>query len=139
MSDIKTRSALRISLMPFKPSFLSIQPSPFSPRTPLTPELPLSYCTQKPIQRTGVYASAAVEAPSNPLSWVWTCHQCHRSYHLGVARRCLEEGHHFCSGTTTVKTWRESTNPRHVRKHRACASEFGYSGWKSWGCWRRGG
>jgi hypothetical protein len=26
-----------------------------------------------------------------------------------------------------------------VRKHRACASEFDYSGWKTWGRWRKGG
>jgi hypothetical protein len=139
MSETKTRSPLRISPTPFKSSFLSIPPSPFSPRTPLTPKLPLPYPTQNPVQSTRVYAPAAVEAPPSPLSWVWTCHQCHRSYHLDVTRRCLEDGHHFCSGTTTVKAWRKSVSPRRVRKHRACASEFDYSGWKTWGRWRRGG
>jgi hypothetical protein len=139
MSEFKTRSPLRISPTPFKSSFLSIPPSPFSPRTPLTPKLPLSYRTQKPVQNTGVYLPPAVEAPPSPLSWVWTCHQCHRGYHLGVTRRCLEDGHHFCSGTVTVKAWRKSASPRRVRKHRACASEFDYSGWKTWGRWRRGG
>jgi hypothetical protein len=139
MSETKTRSPLRISPTPFKSSFLSIPPSPFSPRTPLTPKLSLSYRTQKPVQSTSAYAPAAVEAPASPLSSVWSCHQCHHSYHLGVTRRCLEDGHNFCFGTTTIKAWRKSTNLRRVRKHRVCASEFDYSGWKAWGRWRRGG
>lgn len=28
---------------------------------------------------------------------------------------------------------------RRVKRHRACASEFDYAGWKAWGRWRRGG
>ncbi|KAF1834826.1 hypothetical protein BDW02DRAFT_568650 [Decorospora gaudefroyi] len=137
MSNTRTRSPLRISSTPFKSSFLSIPPSPFSPRTPLTPNLPLAHRTQKPVQQT--QTTYLVDAPHSPLSWVWTCHQCHHSYHLGVTRRCLEDGHKFCSGTTTIKAWRKPSNPSRVRKHRACGSEFDYSGWKAWGRWRRGG
>jgi hypothetical protein len=70
---------------------------------------------------------------------MWQCHQCHRSYHLAATRRCLDDGHSFCSGTTTVKAWRKPTQRRTKRHHHACASEFDYSGWKAWGRWRRGG
>lgn len=63
---------------------------------------------------------------------------CHVTYPIGATRRCLDDGHFFCSGTTTIKAWRKSVSPkRRVKKHRACASEFDYSGWKVWGEWRR--
>jgi len=137
MPDRTSRSPLRISPAPFKPSRLSIPPSPFSPRTPLTPKLPFrnQSCQNRPL----VYPQPAINAPQSPLSWIWSCHQCNRSYRLGVTRRCLDDGHAFCSGTTTIKNWRKSTNPRRMKKHRACGSEFDYSGWKAWGRWRRGG
>ncbi|EFQ86734.1 hypothetical protein PTT_17944 [Pyrenophora teres f. teres 0-1] len=137
MSNRTSRSPLRISPAPFKPSRLSIPPSPFSPRTPLTPNLP--FRNQSRQNDSTVYPQPAINAPPSPLSWVWSCHQCHRNYRLGVTRRCLDDGHEFCSGTTTIKNWRKSTNPRRIKKHRACGSEFDYSRWKAWGRWRRGG
>ena len=136
----KLRNPLQISVAPFKPSLLSIPPSPFSPRTPLTPTLSIRERDEKRDQQTTpVYPTPAVEAPTSPLSWIWKCHQCHHSYRLGVTRRCLEDGHHFCSGATTIKSLRKSSSPRTSRKHRACASEFDYSGWKALGRWRRDG
>ncbi|KAI2486640.1 hypothetical protein Ptr902_00773 [Pyrenophora tritici-repentis] len=137
MSNQSSRSPLRISPAPFKPSLLSIPPSPFSPRTPLTVNLPSRYQSRQ--NDSAIYPQPAINAPPSPLSWVWSCHQCHRNYRLGVTRRCLDDGHEFCSGTTTIKNWRKSTNPRRAKKHRACGSEFDYSGWKTWGRWRRGG
>ncbi|KAF2134422.1 hypothetical protein P153DRAFT_250341, partial [Dothidotthia symphoricarpi CBS 119687] len=131
------RRSLHISPTPFKSSFLAIPPSPFSPRIPLTPP-PLA-------QKHTRYLSSEVrvppssEAPSSPLAWVWTCHQCHRSYHLGVTRRCLDDGHHFCAGTTTVKQWRKPVGVRRHKRHRACTSEFDYQGWKTWSRWRGSG
>lgn len=136
----KLRNPLRISAAPFKPSFLSIPPSPFSPRTPLTPVLPNRQRDEKTNQQSVVvYPKPPIEAPTSPLSWMWKCHQCRHSYRLGVTRRCLEDGHHFCSGATAITTVQKSSSPRKSRKHRACASKFDYSGWKTVGRWRRGG
>ncbi|KAI9053996.1 hypothetical protein LZ554_002940 [Drepanopeziza brunnea f. sp. 'monogermtubi'] len=36
-------------------------------------------------------------APPFPYPWIWRCHLCHSVYRLGVTRRCLEDGHFFCS------------------------------------------
>lgn len=33
--------------------------------------------------------------------------------------------------------WRKPLRPGKVRRHKACASEFDYQGWKNWGRWRR--
>jgi hypothetical protein len=52
-------------------------------------------------------------------------------------RRCLEDGHYFCSGITETKGSRRSTGQRKFRRTRACASEFDYGGWKTWGDWQR--
>lgn len=139
-SKMKARNSLQIFATPFKSSFLSIPPSPFSPRTPLTPPLPDRQRAQKPDRQTlSTYPASQHEAPSSPLAWMWKCHKCHHSYRLGVTRRCLEDGHHFCSGNTTMKSWRKSNSSRKQRNHRACPSEFDYEGWKTIGRWRRGG
>ncbi|EMD95063.1 hypothetical protein COCC4DRAFT_151464 [Bipolaris maydis ATCC 48331] len=134
------RSSLRISPAPFKSSFLSIPPSPFSPRTPLTPTVPLQRSVQKDSQQSSKTGTKSTEnLPPTPLPWTWTCHQCHCSYRLNVTRRCLQDGHYYCSGTTTVKAWRQSAHVRRTKKHGACNSEFDYSGWKNWSRWRRDG
>ncbi|CAI6335224.1 unnamed protein product [Periconia digitata] len=130
----KNKVQLKINPEPFKPSHLSIPPSPFSPQTPLTNTI-----NRPSTRRTKTYRRPATETPPPPLQWLWQCHQCHRSYSLGVTRRCLEDGHHFCAGTTTVKTWRKPLRARKFKRHRACASEFDYQGWKNWGRWRRSG
>ncbi|KAL1597110.1 hypothetical protein SLS60_008692 [Paraconiothyrium brasiliense] len=128
-----SKPTLEIHPTPFKPSHLSIPPSPFSPRTPL----PLSTLPQTHYSRP-LPAPDSRYVPPSPLKWLWQCHQCRRTYSLGVTRRCLEDGHAFCAGTTSVKTWRRPL--RAVRKkHRACASEFDYAGWKTWGRWKRSG
>ncbi|KAI1626548.1 hypothetical protein EDD37DRAFT_646260 [Exophiala viscosa] len=69
--------------------------------------------------------------PEEPLAWVWICHLCHSRYPLGVTRRCLVDGHYYCSGETD----RPST--RKKRKNKSCSSEFDYVTWKAWGDWRR--
>lgn len=134
------QKSLKISPAPFKPSRLSIPPSPFSPRSPFTPVAPHRYQTQN-TSRQGSAATSRTEvyAPLSPLKWTWTCHQCRHSYRLGVTRRCLEDGHYYCSGQVTLKAWRKPTNARRSRKRGACSSEFDYSGWKEWSRWRRGG
>jgi hypothetical protein len=57
---------------------------------------------------------------------------------LAATRRCLEDGHRFCAGTTTIKKKKGSNQTKTIVKHhKACASEFDYQGWKAWGEWRR--
>ena len=65
------------------------------------------------------------------MPWTWTCHKCHTRYLLGATRRCLLDGHYFCGGTTVDKISGK------VKKHRACVSEFDYSGWEDFGRWKR--
>ena len=65
------------------------------------------------------------------MPWIWSCHKCHTRYLLGVTRRCLNDGHYFCGGVTVEKfTGR-------VKKHRACVSEFDYTGWEEFSEWKR--
>lgn len=131
---------LTITAVPFKPSRLSIPPSPFSPRLPLPPPSPPKAGLLVSAGNKRELSSPSTPPPSPPLKWIWQCHICHRAYPLGTTRRCLDDGHYFCSGVTTVKTWRASVNRRRskrTKKHQACASEFDYSGWKAFGEWRR--
>ncbi|CAK4033182.1 Hypothetical predicted protein [Lecanosticta acicola] len=133
---------LSITPTPFKSSFLSIPPSPFSPRLPITPAVTLVQATTKPptnaIRAANLRAGTdLVPPPPEPLRWLWQCHKCNRVYPLGVTRRCLDDGHTFCPGMTVVKRSKRNENKRTVR-HAACASEFDYQGWKGWGVWRRG-
>ncbi|GIZ48318.1 hypothetical protein CKM354_001138500 [Cercospora kikuchii] len=134
---------LTISPAPYKSSHLAIPPSPFSPRLPISP--PASPPTKQAVknlvhvERRKAHIKSTTELlppPSDPLHWLWQCHKCSRVYQLGVTRRCLDDGHFFCAGTTVVKKGR-GKNGRVVRKHAACASEFDYQGWKQWGVWRR--
>ncbi|KAH7064614.1 hypothetical protein B0J12DRAFT_693048 [Macrophomina phaseolina] len=129
---------LTVTPAPFKPSNLSIPPSPFSPRLPLTPPTSPTRRSSAASNNKRELPSPSTPPPSPALKWVWQCHICHRTYPLGATSRCLDDGHYFCSGATTVKTWRARANlKKKVKKHRACASEFDYSGWKAFGQWRR--
>lgn len=115
---------------PLEPSKLRIFSGPLTPASPL---IPLSY---QPTSRTPPLASVkplrpGCLPPSPPLQWLWSCHLCHQRYPLGATRRCLHDGHVFCSGVTVSK--RTGT----VKKRVACASEFDYVGWKSWSEWRQ--
>lgn len=133
------QKSLKISPAPFKPSRLSIPPSPFSPCSPFTPAVPHRYQSQRTNEQGSTATSETeVHAPSTPLRWTWKCHQCRNIYGLGVIRRCLEDGHYYCSGSTTIKAWRKPTNARRTKKRGTCSSEFDYSGWKEWSRWRRG-
>lgn len=64
------------------------------------------------------------------MPWIWSCHKCHTRYLLGATRRCLVDGHYFCGGITVDKI------SGRLKKHRACISEFDYSGWADFGAWR---
>ena len=75
--------------------------------------------------------------PDSPLPWLWTCHSCHTSYPLGATRRCLDDGHTFCAGVSSVKRRGRNGVRKERRRSRACGSEFDYSGWKAWSRWRK--
>lgn len=123
---------LSIASKPYKSSFLAIPPSPFSPKFPL-----LLPGTPPPKHQTKSRPKIELPPPPpEPLNWLWQCHLCNRVYQLGVTRRCLDDGHFFCAGTTTVKRSKRNGYKKTVR-HKACASEFDYQGWKAWSTWRR--
>jgi hypothetical protein len=87
----------------------------YFPRSPLPPQM-----------------KATVPSPPDlPLPWVWQCHLCRNRYPLGVTRRCLYDGHYYCSGETNVK------NLKKKKKGQACSSEFDYEGWDDYGEWKR--
>lgn len=111
-----------------------------SPRTPTyQPESPL-ICGAVPfdpakflnetISKSESLASA-LPPPSQPMAWIWICHLCHSRYALGVTRRCLLDGHYYCSGETDFPSLRKK------KKNKSCTSEFDYGAWKDWGEWRR--
>ncbi|KAG9604238.1 hypothetical protein KCU77_g289, partial [Aureobasidium melanogenum] len=123
---------INVSAVPFRSSRLAVPPSPFSPAEPITPA---------PLKRT--YSATAdidliqyLPPPTRqPMKWLWACHICHRQYNLSVTRRCLDDGHYFCAGTSVVRSRKDGT--KKLRRHKACASEFDYAGWKDWGVWKR--
>jgi hypothetical protein len=124
--------SLKITPVPFRSSKLAIPPSPFSPLSPLTP----ASRSRTPCSRVRYGLASAESLKFSPLLWMWQCHQCRQTYPLGTTRRCLEDGHHFCSGTSLVNS-RKYGNRRMIKKHSACASEFDYAAWKTIGDWRR--
>ncbi|KAI9725556.1 MAG: hypothetical protein M1828_003044 [Chrysothrix sp. TS-e1954] len=129
--------------IPSTTSLLSVPTSPQSPLSPLSPKFPkpihmppTNYGTRR---KSSVFR--AHPAPSKPLPWRWQCHVCLRCYDIGITRRCLDDGHVFCSGghetTLNKNSSRARAKPRRSRRHtKACASEFDYEGWKTWGNWR---
>ena len=123
---------LSLASKPYKSSHLAIPPSPFSPKFPIVrPGSP------PPAQRKRSRPRIEMPPPPpDPMNWLWQCHLCNRVYQLGVTRRCLDDGHYFCAGTTTVKRSKRTGNKKTIR-HKACASEFDYQAWKAWGTWRR--
>ncbi|KAI5250766.1 hypothetical protein E4T42_04770 [Aureobasidium subglaciale] len=126
---------LNATAMPFRSSRLALPQSPFTPLIPITPH---------PQQLKRTFSATAdvdlikhLQPPSRqPQQWLWSCHLCGRHYNLGVTRRCLDDGHYFCAGTSRVKSRKD--NIKRLRRHKACASEFDYAGWKDWGVWKRG-
>jgi hypothetical protein len=53
---------------------------------------------------------------------------------MATTRRCLVDGHIFCSAMTDAA---ELTSQKRKRPRNICASEFDYEGWSAWGEWRR--
>lgn len=77
--------------------------------------------------------SARPPPPSSPLPWIWQCHVCRARWPLGATRRCLIDGHFYCSGQPQT---RKGKTKARGKKGRSCSSEFDYIGWKDWGRWR---
>src|SRR5689334_22698027 len=99
--------------------------SPSSPRSPLhpirprrtAPSLALSHSPLLPLtppavsrlhrprtllpSRPTTSLDFLDDPPIDPVAWVWFCHLCGRRYEIGVTRRCLEDGHYFCSRPPT--------------------------------------
>ncbi|KAF7506576.1 hypothetical protein GJ744_011613 [Endocarpon pusillum] len=69
--------------------------------------------------------------PVKPLAWIWQCHLCRTRYPLGVTRRCLHDGHFYCSGET------DRPNLKKKKRGQSCSSEFDYIGWRELGEWKR--
>ncbi|KAF7190875.1 hypothetical protein HII31_08034 [Pseudocercospora fuligena] len=130
---------LTITPASYKSSLLSIPPTPFSPLLPITPPASPPRYNQAAGSRAAKLKASAELLPPPPesLHWLWQCHKCNRVYQLGVTRRCLDDGHFFCAGTTVVKRSKKGNGGKRVVRHAACASEFDYQGWKAWGNWRR--
>ncbi|KAG9201492.1 hypothetical protein G6514_005690 [Epicoccum nigrum] len=124
------------------PSPLSHPVSPFSPLSPLLPLLPtLRSLFSQPHAPAPISSppptSNSTPTPDSPLPWLWTCHSCHHSYPLGATRRCLDDGHTFCAGVSSVRRRGKNGVRKEKRWSRACGSEFDYTGWKAWSRWRK--
>lgn len=121
----------------YKPSGLRVLSGPVSPASPLSPlpsqlhfpRLPSARST--PCTPTFGSTNKALEIPPEAMPWVWSCHKCHTRFPLGATRRCLNDGHRFCGGTSVDKVTGK------IKRHRACASEFDYIGWEEFGSWKR--
>ena len=140
---------------PLRSSQLTVPPSPTSPKAPLHP--PARLHLRPIITSSPPLPSCIAIPPDAPYPWIWRCHVCHSVYSLGVTRRCLEDGHFFCSlpnqnnsspqSDPTESTHlsleelvEKSKNEKRKRKKRsrqACRSEFDYAGWNRYNIWRR--
>lgn len=123
---------INVTAVPFRSSRLAVPPSPFSPIDPIKPP------TLKRTYSASANADLINLLPPpkrQPMKWLWACHLCNRQYNLSVTRRCLDDGHYFCAGTSVVRSRKDGV--KRLRRHKACASEFDYAGWKDWGVWKR--
>jgi hypothetical protein len=109
-----------------------------SPRTPTYAPSSTSFFTIPPFDPSRVFSALSptklveqTPPPPKPLSWVWQCHLCRSRYPLGATRRCLLDGHFYCSGET------ERPNLKKKKKGQSCSSEFDYIGWTSMEQWKR--
>jgi hypothetical protein len=93
--------------------------------------------------------------PRTPFPWIWRCHLCRMVYRLGTTRRCLNDGHYFCTAPGSPPSRppcfsEQPSSDKHPigpplaatqqyksrRVRRNCASEFDYPGWEVWNRWR---
>jgi hypothetical protein len=92
--------------MPHQHTIRLTLPTTTAPLHPLTPRLkspafllPASPHELHYQQSPCLSPSRRFQAPQppSPLAWTWRCHLCYTTYRLGTTRRCLLDGHYFCS------------------------------------------
>ena len=127
--DEPIRSPRTPTYIPSSPSLSGL--SPFDP----SKRFSFTFSPTPPSQIGSVHAKKKAKAlpppPPIPLSWIWQCHLCHSRWHLGTTRRCLLDGHYYCSGENS------QPNMKKKKKQQSCSSEFDYVGWKQWTDWKR--
>jgi hypothetical protein len=89
------------------------------------------FASQDPAIEQTSTSALIPEPPTKPLAWVWQCHLCKSRFPLSVTRRCLQDGHFYCSGET------DRPNLKKKKRGQSCSSEFDYIGWREWGEWKR--
>lgn len=112
-----------------------------SPRTPTYVPSSSNSFTIPPFDPSRIFAlfspsqavkqAAPLPSPTKPLAWVWQCHLCRSRYPLGATRRCLLDGHYYCSGEA------DRSNPKKGKRGQSCLSEFDYIGWRDMTDWQR--
>lgn len=121
-----------VTAVPFRSSGLAVPPSPSSPvDTIAPPSLKRTYSATANVDLIDLLPPPTRQ----PMKWLWACHLCNCQYNLSVTRRCLDDGHYFCAGTSVVRSRKDGA--KRLRRHKACASEFDYADWKDWGVWKR--
>lgn len=130
-SPVSASSATR------KLSISTVSPSSYfndiSPATPSTASTTKQQSSMLSGRRPRYSQLVLPPPPTKPLAWQWQCHICRSRYSLAVTRRCLNDGHYYCSGQTT-------SNQRNVKRrkaNRSCTSEFDYVGWQDVEKWKR--
>lgn len=113
-------------------STLSPTSPPTSPIQPSSPPSPLSLSASPSVSSfSGPFNLEYPPPPRSPCAWIWRCHLCGSYYPLGATRRCLNDGHYYCSGQGTGR----NIKARH--RGRACSSVFDYRSWADMNHWRR--
>ncbi|KAL3427874.1 hypothetical protein PVAG01_01383 [Phlyctema vagabunda] len=127
------RRPARLNLVPHAPSKPSPLSHPVSPRSPATPLIPPRRLHLRSVLPSPPVSPARVvpAPPPFPYPWVWRCHLCRTTYALAVTRRCLEDGHYFCSFAPAPAVGKRRRPPR------SCTAQFDYAGWERYNHWRR--
>ncbi|KAE9362861.1 hypothetical protein N431DRAFT_524712 [Stipitochalara longipes BDJ] len=157
LSFLHPRSPLQNDTSPSSPA----SPLPLSPSS-LTPTNANANSGPQRLHLRTILKSPAFQPlftatiPTLPYPWIWKCHLCGSIYRLGVTRRCLEDGHPFCSIpsapltpdqssddltlSSTPQTQTQKQKSRKLKKKRkakGCRAEFDYTGWEGYNEWRR--
>ena len=108
-----------------RPSNLRLEITPQGPFEPA-----VSTLSATPSRPTASNPLFKASPPPVPVAWQWSCHKCGGTFPLGATRRCLYDGHTFCSGFEVNKKTKK------VKKNSPCGSVFDYVGWRAWADWR---
>lgn len=109
MPRTRIRLTLSTTTKPPQPSLPHHYTTPPSLLNPISPRLkspafflstsstPYHRNHQSPFPSPSFATQFATPHPQSPLAWTWRCHLCQTTYRLGTTRRCLLDGHYFCS------------------------------------------